>query len=159
MRKDGGSYAMLFYCPEPVQVSAGSLGSLFLVPGFYIYCGSAFGPGGVRARTEHHRRVSRRPHWHLDYLRPHLLLREVWYTFDKAAREHQWAEQLALLRGASMPFKGFGSSDCGCRSHLIRIGYQPSFTAFRRRMRAHVPDHRSFYRELVGEEEGRGRSG
>lgn len=142
---------MLFYCPEPVQVSAGRLGTLALKPGYYIYCGSAFGPGGVRARTDHHRKLSRRPHWHLDYLRPHLQLLEIWYTFDKAAREHQWASQVAVLKGASMPFKGFGSSDCHCRSHLIRLGYKPSFIAFRRRMRSLLPQHRPFYREIVEE--------
>jgi len=146
-----GSYALLFHAPDTVSVSAGKLGELSLQQGYYLYCGSAFGPGGVEARTAHHRRLSKRPHWHIDYLRPYLQLLAIWYTYDPQPREHQWAQQLATLRGASFPFPGFGSSDCTCVSHLVRLGYRPSFTAFRRRLRLQVPEHKPFYRELVTE--------
>jgi Uri superfamily endonuclease len=140
---------LLFQCSQTVAVTAGKLGELQLRPGYYLYCGSAFGPGGVRARTDHHRRISLRPHWHIDYLRPHLQLLEIWYTFDSQPREHHWAAQLAELRGALMPFPGFGSSDCGCPSHLLRLGYKPSFAAFRRRIRGKQTGHAPFYRERI----------
>lgn len=149
MKRDTGSYALVFFCPVPVEVSTGRLGKLMLERGYYVYCGSAFGPGGVKARTDHHRRLSKRPHWHLDYLRPHLDLREIWYTFDNSNREHQWAANLASLRGASLPFPGFGACDCSCVSHLIRLGYKPGFSAFRRRMRLQVREHRPFYCEDI----------
>lgn len=152
VKSEKGSYALIFFCPRHATVKAGRLGELRLEPGFYIYCGSAFGPGGVKARTDHHRQVSQRPHWHLDYLRPQLQLLEIWYTFDKSAREHQWAAQLATMRGATQPFPGFGSSDCRCRSHLIRIGYKPSFAAFRRRVRLLDAAHKPFLRKFVIEE-------
>lgn len=154
MKEGTGSYAMLFRCAEAGLVEAGRLGALRLEPGYYIYCGSAFGPGGVRARTAHHRAISRRPHWHLDYLRPRLQLLEIWYTFDKAPREHQWSRQLVQLRGASMPYRGFGASDCHCYSHLVRLGYKPSFAAFRRRMRSQCREHRPFHREVIEDATG-----
>jgi Uri superfamily endonuclease len=144
-----GSYALLFHSPQAMMVKAGKLGELVLQRGYYLYCGSAFGSGGVKARTDHHRRISQRPHWHIDYLRPHLQLLEIWYTFDQQPREHQWSLQLAELRGASLPFPGFGASDCHCISHLVRPGCRPSFTGFRRRMRQQVPQHAPFYLEKV----------
>lgn len=144
-----GSYALVFHCSHDVTVKAGGLGTLRLIPGFYIYCGSAFGPGGVKARTSHHRAISRSPHWHIDYLRPELKLLEIWFTYDPQRREHQWAKELCELRGAVLPFEGFGASDCQCRSHLIRLGYKPSFRAFRRRLRMEFPEHKPFYRESV----------
>jgi Uri superfamily endonuclease len=144
-----GSYLLLFHCRHAVTVTAGKLGALQLQPGYYLYCGSAFGPGGVKARTEHHRRISQHPHWHIDYLRPHLQLLEIWYTFDPQPREHQWAAQLAELRGATRPFTGFGASDCQCDSHLVRLGYKPSFSGFRKRLRRQVSPYGRFYREIV----------
>ncbi len=148
--KEGkGSYLLLFHCPQSVVVTAGKLGVLTLLPGYYLYCGSAFGPGGVKARTGHHRRISQRPHWHIDYLRPYLQLLEIWYSFDPQPREHDWSKLLTVLRGASLPFPGFGSSDCGCPSHLLRLGYKPSFSAFRRRMRGKQSAHAPFYRERI----------
>ncbi len=149
MKAGKGSYLLLFYCPQSVRVTAGKLGELTLQSGYYLYCGSAFGPGGVKARTDHHRRISQRPHWHIDYLRPHLQLMEIWYTFDPQSREHHWSALLAELRGASLPFPGFGSSDCRCPSHLLRLGYKPSFIAFRQRMREQQPGHAPFYRKRI----------
>lgn len=70
MQSAPGSYALLFHCAKAVEVAVGRLGHLQLEPGYYIYLGSAFGPGGVRARTEHHRRISKKPHWHLDTCAP-----------------------------------------------------------------------------------------
>lgn len=152
MKSKGGSYALIFHCPNSVTIEAGRLGEVPLTPGYYIYCGSAFGPGGVRARTDHHRNISRRPHWHIDYLRPHLQLLEIWYSFDRGAREHQWAEQLNRLRGATLPFPGFGSSDCRCPSHFIRLGVKPSFRGFRRRVRREDPGHRPFHCRVIARE-------
>ena len=150
----GGSYALLFYCASSITVPVGRLGQLSLIQGYYVYCGSAFGPGGVKNRTDHHRKISRRPHWHIDYLRPYLQLLEIWYSFDRHNREHQWAQQMGRLRGATAPFPGFGSSDCPCPTHLMRLGYKPSFTGFRRRVRATNPGHKPFNRLVIARDGG-----
>lgn len=149
MKSLPGSYVLLFHASKKQKTEVGSLGLLNLNPGYYLYVGSAFGPGGVAARIKHHRNVSLRPHWHLDYLRPHLRLLEIWYTHDLHTREHQWADQLASLRGARQPFSGFGASDCLCPTHLFFFGFKPSFSGFRRRMRQAVPGHGRFYREVL----------
>jgi len=155
MKAISGSYALIFFCDRARDVAIGRLGSVRLHPGYYVYVGSAFGPGGVRARTEHHRRISKRPHWHLDYLRPFLLLLEIWYTHDDERREHQWAETLSQLRGSRQLIAGFGASDCDCPTHLLAYGYKPSFTRFRLRMRKRVVRHGSINLETVSEKRAR----
>jgi len=150
MKSFPGSYALIFHCDQTLDVDVGALGQLTLLPGYYIYIGSAFGSGGVAARIAHHCQISLRPHWHLDYLRPHMRLLEIWCTYDSVRREHQWAEQLARLRGVRQPFPGFGASDCDCFTHFFRFGFKPSFDGFRQRLRRSEKGHKRFYRELVG---------
>ena len=141
MKSKSGSYALIFHLDKPVSLEVGRLGQVTLGPGFYIYTGSAFGPGGVKARTSHHQAISKRPHWHLDYLRPHMKLLEIWASYGSDNREHLWAESIAEMKGARVPVKGFGASDCRCPSHFIRLPYRPSLAGFRRRIRKKEPGH------------------
>lgn len=128
------------------------MGKLQLSRGYFIYVGSAFGPGGVRARIAHHGRISKSPYWHLDYLRPFMQLVEIWFTYDNLSREHEWADELALLRASRKPFPAFGASDCECRTHLFAFGYKPAFATFRRRIYEHTERrHSRIYQEMVGE--------
>ncbi len=136
-----GTHALVFSASSYHFVRGGKCGQLSLKPGFYIYVGSAFGPGGLTARIGHHRQSSRRPHWHIDYLTPFLCLRQLWYTYDPLHREHEWAELLLKARGAFVPLEGFGSSDCGCRSHFFFFNSQPSGRYFRRKIHSHLQDH------------------
>ncbi|NIO40364.1 MAG: DUF123 domain-containing protein, partial [Burkholderiales bacterium] len=82
-----------------------------------------------------------RPHWHIDYLRPCAPLEEAWYTNDPRPREHEWAGLFSRSTGASLPFDGFGASDCRCRSHLFRFDRKPSLSNFGDRLRRVAPDH------------------
>ncbi|MCP4126995.1 MAG: DUF123 domain-containing protein, partial [Gammaproteobacteria bacterium] len=110
-------------------------------PGWFAYVGSAFGPGGVAARCRHHRNIAESPHWHIDHLRAVTGLQQIWFSHDRQRREHQWAGLLERSRGARNPIAGFGSSDCGCHSHLFHFSSTPSFDGFRWRA----------YRELNGQ--------
>jgi Uri superfamily endonuclease len=128
-------------CSSDRWVRVGKLGRLHLRPGFYVYVGSAFGPGGLKARIAHHMKISKTPHWHMDYLRPALTLKEIWFTYDSSRREHQWAGVLAGSRGATIPFSGFGASDCRCKSHLAFFDSRPSGACFRHRVHAVLDPH------------------
>jgi Uri superfamily endonuclease len=101
-----------------------------------LYIGTAHGPGGLRARLGHHLGLSNRPHWHVDYLRAHTNPNGVWYCYDSRPWEHQWAECIGRLPGASIPLVGFGASDCQCESHLYFFKGRPSRTNFARSMEA-----------------------
>lgn len=129
-----GTYSLILSCRTNPIIQVGQLGGLQLQPGFYVYVGSALGPGGIAARVAHHERVSPRPRWHIDYLRAHTQLGQVWYTCDPVRREHQWADLFKQARGASIPMAGFGSSDCNCMSHLFRFETRPSPGSFWQRL-------------------------
>jgi Uri superfamily endonuclease len=139
-----GSYALLLQCERSATLEIGSLGSLHTRPGCYLYIGSAFGPGGVRARCRRHLQGGR-PHWHMDYLRPLCRLQAIWYTHDTNRREHQWAALLAGHRCAQLPFPGFGSCDCDCASHLLWFRSAPSFSCFSSRVHGEFPGHGRLY--------------
>ncbi len=129
-----GTYTLILSSSIDKPINIGKLGTLFLKPGFYVYIGSAFGPGGLKARIKHHFNHSDRPHWHLDYLSPNLSACEIWYTYDQIRREHQWAKIHSQSRGVILPLPGFGSSDCRCRSHLFFYKSKPSGNHFRRKV-------------------------
>lgn len=132
MKAHPGTYALIMACTDTQQVEVGKLGRLRLRPGFYVYVGSAFGPGGLKARIAHHTRISVRPHWHIDYLRPALHLLKVWYSYDSERREHQWAKALYHANAAMIPMAGFGASDCNCPSHLFTFNSRPPDRLFRK---------------------------
>ena len=136
-----GTYALIFLSSRKSQLKIGKLGTLQLKPGFYIYVGSAFGPGGIKARVAHHCKKPARPHWHIDYLASFLKLTEIWYTYDPIHREHQWAKTIASTRAASVPLDGFGSSDCRCNSHLFYYNSRPAIKTFRRSIKASTENH------------------
>lgn len=136
-----GTYALVLECSNPFRAVVGRRGSLFFADGYWIYVGSAFGPGGLRARLTHHLKPSARPHWHLDYIKDAMRPVEIWITTDGVKREHAWAQILASMSGAALPVTGFGASDCGCRSHLVHMRRRPGYTGFKRRLFAMLKAH------------------
>jgi Uri superfamily endonuclease len=145
MKPQAGTYALVLASNVEETLEIGKLGQLQIRPGFYVYVGSAFGPGGVKARITHHQKISSRPRWHIDYLRASLDLKAIWYTFDPSHREHQWVDVLACTKGATTPIFGFCSSDCQCKSHLAFFSFQPSGRSFRQRLHARLANHRKIF--------------
>jgi Uri superfamily endonuclease len=122
---DPGTYALVLHCRTARRIRVGSLGKLALTPGWYVYVGSAHGPGGLRARVLHHRGRTARPHWHIDYLRRATRLDAVWWECGTCG-EHEWASRIFGGDGASIPLPRFGSSDCRCPAHLFRFAARPA---------------------------------
>ena len=120
-----GTYALVLRSRADTSVQIGRCGTLLIQPGFYVYVGSALGPGGLRARLTHHLRQPARLHWHIDHLRRRATVVAAWYRFGRARREHTWAKLLRDTTGSSIPLPGFGSSDCKCPSHLFYFSTLP----------------------------------
>ncbi len=118
-----GTYALVLRSSTTRTVRVGALGDMHVRPGYYVYVGSACGPGGLRARIEHHACRAARPHWHIDYLRRYTRLQTVWHTGARC--EHEWAAAVNSMAGATIALAGFGSSDCDCETHLFRFGVRP----------------------------------
>lgn len=98
-------------------MSVGRLGELTLPAGYFVYIGSAFGPGGVAARVARHCRCDKPLRWHIDYLRSVSEPVGVWFSDASAPLEHEWARQVGQAQLEAIP--GFGCSDCQCPSHLF----------------------------------------
>lgn len=124
-----GTYALVLQADTAGALPVGRWGVLDMQPGHYIYIGSAFGPGGVRARVARHCRLGKLRHWHIDHLREHATPVAVWYTHDAERLEHRWAAAMNGLRGLR-PVAGFGCSDCDCGSHLFFAARRPRFDRF-----------------------------
>lgn len=114
----------------PITITVGKLGAAVLAPGFLLYVGSAFGPGGLAGRLRHHLRpvasVAARPHWHIDYLRAALPVVEVWLCPGPQRLEHRAALALHAARGSSIPLPRCGASDCTCPAHLFAFARRPA---------------------------------
>jgi Uri superfamily endonuclease len=128
-----GTYALVISLDAPTEIQVGCRGRIRFESPFYLYFGSAFGPGGLQARIKHHLQPVRQAHWHIDYLRQAAEVVGAWYCTDAARLECIWANAALALRGVSA-IPGFGSSDCRCESHLLAMNKLPSRSAFRRRL-------------------------
>ena len=126
--KDKGSYVLIAVVCRRKRLEIGRLGCFTLVPGYYAYVGSAFGPGGLRARLGHHLRSTAAPHWHIDYLLSVAEPVELWCAVSARKLEQELVEWLAGFPGFSQPIAGFGSSDDrGHASHLFYSRRRPTF--------------------------------
>ena len=119
---DGGLYALVLRLDEPEEITVGKLGRVMFPSGYYIYVGRA--RKGLYGRVARHRRKYKRLRWHIDYLRERADLVGVEVMFGKDG-ECELARRIAELPGAEEPVEGFGSSDCGCRTHLFHFEELP----------------------------------
>jgi len=127
---DVGCYLLRLHLPKAMKLEVGKAGARLFNAGAYLYVGSAFGPGGVRARLSHHLKVSVRPHWHIDYLRHHAAIDEIWFAETDQRLEHLWAEAVAEIPSCVPVAPGLGASDCSCPTHLFYFSAPPQLTAF-----------------------------
>ena len=113
-----GAYILFLRIDTPALLPERFGGAL--PPGTYAYCGSARGPGGLKARLSRHLRRDKTKRWHIDWLTS--LATEIAALAIPGGDECALRAALARLPGASHPVPGFGSSDCqNCPSHLLRL--------------------------------------
>ncbi len=72
-----GTYVLVLDSTGYLGIQIGRWGLLETCPGTYLYVGSAFGPGGLRARISRHAKTKKAKHWHIDYLRETVHLKHV----------------------------------------------------------------------------------
>jgi Uri superfamily endonuclease len=114
-----GTYALYLYLSSQDTLQVGKLGTFSFPAGTYIYTGSAFGPGGLRARLNRHLNARKRRFWHIDYLLSSVNIFGVYYLESEHRYECLWSQALATQTDVYLPAPGFGSSDCGiCITHL-----------------------------------------
>jgi len=116
-----GTYCLLVQLERDEDIEVGALGVCKFRSGMYAYVGSAL--AGIEQRVGRHRGSRKRRRWHIDYL---LERGEVVATIaiptQQKSTECSVARSL-LSSGEAKPIvPGFGSSDCGCPSHLVYFG-------------------------------------
>ena len=117
--KPRGTYTLLVHIRSATAVQVGRLGTVHLQPGYYIYVGSALGPGGLPSRVHRHLRPNKekRPHWHIDALTALGVIEEVWWVESGTRQECALAS--VLTKVGKLAVAGFGASDCRCPGHLV----------------------------------------
>ncbi len=132
-----GTYVLLVSVAQRNRLTIGRLGAFVIVPGFYAYVSSACGPGGIRARVEHHLESTAAPHWHIDYLLGVATPVEVCFAISDRELEHDWAELLEEAPSFRSPIPRFGSSDYrrSRTSHLFYAKRRSSFRSFEEQIR------------------------
>ena len=116
---EAGAYGLTFRLDGPMILPIATLRNSVLAAGDHVYAGSAFGPGGIRARVTRHLRADKKPHWHIDHLSARAWCIDV-RTYPGERECALVADMLA--EGAEVPVPGFGSSDCrDCAAHLVLL--------------------------------------
>lgn len=118
---DRGSYIFVMRLRKNRTVAVGNLGETRFRKGYYLYVGSA--REHLAKRLERHRRLIKKNHWHIDYLRQAADVHEVIPVRTKDDLECALAEALSTI--ADQRIDGFGSSDCRCRTHLFGMDNDP----------------------------------
>jgi len=112
-----GIYILKLHLPKDKNIIIGKKGESFFGKGYYLYVGSAAGPGGIEGRLKHHKNRISKPHWHIDYLRLHAEVIDIFILQGEKELEHHIAK---ILESHFQPaMDKFGSSDCGCTAHLF----------------------------------------
>ena len=113
--KEVGAYVLLIYMADSLPVKLAGRPEVTLAPGHYLYCGSAHGPGGIKARVGRHMQKGKAIRWHVDRLTTKGIVLGAW-VFPGGDE----CQLVAMLAGMPVPIPGFGSSDCEtCESHLL----------------------------------------
>jgi Uri superfamily endonuclease len=141
---DPGTYALVLGLDSATDVEVGRLGRGTFPTGFYIYVGSALGPGGLAGRLRRHAKSTIAPGWrtwwHIDYLRHYTKNVEFWAVRTTISREHGWATLVQQLPESTVTMSGFGSSDCNCITHLFHFSKLPSRNAFGSLLNNYFPE-------------------
>ena len=115
-----GAYSLVIELPESHKLSIPRLGLPLLSAGLYIYCGSAYGTGGIATRVNRHLRRDKSAHWHIDHLTNSGRIVDV-ISWPNGS-ECDIVNHLSKVHHSTPPIPGFGSSDCKqCISHLLSI--------------------------------------
>lgn len=118
-----GAYQLLLRLDEPRTIRIGRLGTFGFAAGHYVYTGSAM--GGLEARLARHLSSAKRFHWHIDYLLEQSSIMRYASRESSSRLECSLNAVMLAMDGAGVPVKGFGSSDCGCVSHLVYFEEEP----------------------------------
>jgi len=111
-----GTYCLVLSCTEKFSTGIGKLRLIQFDPGGYAYIGSAM--KGLKSRLTRHLADKKKLYWHIDYLLNSGSIRLDYILYKESTIKIECpTAKLVAQRFHGCP--GFGSSDCGCSSHLF----------------------------------------
>jgi Uri superfamily endonuclease len=120
-----GLYTLVMRLKRSTRCRVGALGNNCLKEGMYVYTGSARGEAStsLERRIERHWGKRRRRFWHIDYLLGLDSCSIITCVYSESDRDLECAVNRTIRNpiGGVFPVRGFGSSDCNCRSHLMYV--------------------------------------
>lgn len=125
---DHGTYALVLFLAETQEIVIGRLGKRRFLAGYYLYVGSAFGPGGLQARLGRHWRGSNKLRWHIDYLRARTQPYAAYWLIAAKKMETYWAaalQQVVEQTEGAHAVEAFGASDSKAGSHCFYFATAP----------------------------------
>ncbi len=103
-----------------MSIGVGKLGTFSCEQGVYAYAGSA--QRNLEQRVARHSRLDKKLHWHIDYFRASAEYLGAALFYDQPKNgECLLVHALLRIPGTLFPMPGFGSSDCSCGSHLLKV--------------------------------------
>ena len=123
-RIDSGLYQLVIAVPRTQAVTIGRLGRFSFPSGYYVYTGSA--KRRLGSRVARHLRKRKKMRWHIDYLLRHGLVVEVKKQSGGVLSECELSRSVGGIQGSRVVVRGFGSSDCGCSTHLFHFQRNPT---------------------------------
>jgi Uri superfamily endonuclease len=116
---DSGAYQLIARLRRKHAISVGALGRVDFPPGTYIYTGRA--SKNLRSRLARHMGCDKKLRWHIDYfLQLGEIVDAVIYP-NQAESECAINLESARAEGSVFVVPGFGSSDCRCPAHFLRV--------------------------------------
>jgi len=115
-----GAYALVIDLDGPLAVEIRRYAGSILPAGRYVYCGSAYGPGGIAGRVRRHLRADKKLRWHVDHLTHAGTVVDVMPV--TGGNECVLRAAVLTTPGAHIPLRRFGSMDCtSCPAHLVAV--------------------------------------
>lgn len=117
MKPPAQTYQLHIKLTKIVNVKVGKLGMFTFPAGYFIYTGSAI--NRMETRLIRHKRRSKKPHWHIDYL-----LKKTGVKITKIEKFAEAECPVNQKTCGEILVPKFGASDCNnrCGSHLKYVG-------------------------------------
>ncbi|MEM3732778.1 MAG: GIY-YIG nuclease family protein, partial [Candidatus Bathyarchaeia archaeon] len=119
-----GVYTLIINVKKDFKTKIGSLGIIEFKKGVYLYTGSGIGvSSSIEDRIKRHVTRKKKKFWHIDYLlSDDNEAKSIAAVASKSNKAYECLiNNLILKHFNGEVLKGFGSSDCFCEAHLIKI--------------------------------------
>lgn len=116
-----GSYCIASFLREDSDIEIAKLGTFSFLRGMYVYTGSAL--SSLEGRIGRHLGKEKKMKWHIDFFLEKA--EAIAFISVISSKREECSMNSKFLEEGDVLVKGFGSSDCGCPTHLVYLGDQP----------------------------------